>query len=121
MRNRRKSVPSQNLAPVILIAAGAVLILAVLIWQLVQSQSRPTTGTAVRPGGPTLTTAQIPRVSPAEALAAQQSQQAVIVDVRDAGSYAAGHISGAINIPLGELEQRAGELNAGQEIIFYCT
>ncbi len=119
MRKRRKSVSSQNLAPILLIAAGVVLVLGVLIWQVVQSQI--SARGAGLPGGPTLTTAQVSRVTPADALAAYQGEQAVLLDVRDAGSFAQEHVTGAVNIPLSELEQRSGELDAGRWIIPYCT
>lgn len=35
---------------------------------------------------------------------------AVIVDLRDATDFAAGHLAGARNIPFAELEKRSGEL-----------
>jgi len=44
----------------------------------------------------------------------------VLVDVRSAEEYAAGHIEGARSIPLDELEDRLAELPPGQEIVAYC-
>lgn len=46
----------------------------------------------------------------------------VIVDVRDAADFAAGHVRGAINIPLKELPQRVGELekSKSKSIIIVC-
>jgi rhodanese-related sulfurtransferase/predicted transcriptional regulator len=43
-----------------------------------------------------------------------------ILDVRPEDEFALGHLPGALNIPLGKLEQRLGELPAGREIIAYC-
>jgi ArsR family transcriptional regulator len=43
-----------------------------------------------------------------------------VLDVRPADEYAAAHLSGAINIPLAELERRLSELSPDQEIIAYC-
>jgi len=43
----------------------------------------------------------------------------VIVDVRDLRHFRDGHLPGAINIPLSELEQRAGELNPAAPTVFY--
>lgn len=43
-----------------------------------------------------------------------------VLDVRPADEYAAGHIPGAANIPLSELEQRLGDLTKDREIIAYC-
>jgi rhodanese-related sulfurtransferase/predicted transcriptional regulator len=44
----------------------------------------------------------------------------VLVDVRPADEYAAGHIEGARSIPLAELEQRLAELPPGAEVVAYC-
>jgi rhodanese-related sulfurtransferase/DNA-binding transcriptional ArsR family regulator len=44
----------------------------------------------------------------------------VLVDVRPASEYAAGHIAGAISVPHDELEQRLGELPRDQEVVAYC-
>ncbi|WP_276203549.1 sulfurtransferase TusA family protein [Paenibacillus fonticola] len=43
-----------------------------------------------------------------------------ILDVREPAEYAFGHIPGARSIPLGELEQRADELNPDEEIYVVC-
>jgi rhodanese-related sulfurtransferase/predicted transcriptional regulator len=43
-----------------------------------------------------------------------------ILDVRPEDEFALGHLPGALNIPLGKLEQRLGELPAGREVIAYC-
>jgi rhodanese-related sulfurtransferase len=45
---------------------------------------------------------------------------AVLVDVRPAEEYAAGHIDGARSIPLDELERRLAELPEDREVIAYC-
>jgi len=43
-----------------------------------------------------------------------------VLDVRPPEEYAAGHVPGAINIPLSELEQRLDELDTRKEIVAYC-
>ena len=43
-----------------------------------------------------------------------------VLDVRPAQEYAAGHIPGAINIPLPEINKRLHELPANREIVAYC-
>jgi 3-mercaptopyruvate sulfurtransferase SseA len=51
-----------------------------------------------------------------------EAKQAVVVDVRDAASFEAGHIPGALSVPLDEVEQRAGELKKlGKPILTYCA
>ncbi|HWT02955.1 MAG TPA: rhodanese-like domain-containing protein [Pyrinomonadaceae bacterium] len=61
------------------------------------------------------------RVTPAEARAAVEKGQAVIVDVRGEDSFKAGHIKGALWIPVGDIAARAGELPRGKTIITYCS
>jgi rhodanese-related sulfurtransferase len=43
-----------------------------------------------------------------------------VLDVRPDDEFALGHLPGALNIPLGKLEHRLGELPADREIIAYC-
>ena len=44
----------------------------------------------------------------------------VILDVRPEPEYAAGHLPGAIHIPLEELAERIGELPRNREVVAYC-
>jgi len=69
------------------------------------------------------TEAEVPRASIEEARVAIDSGAAIIVDVRSADAYALGHIEGAINIPLGEIETNPTGLDLDKEqwIITYCT
>lgn len=46
--------------------------------------------------------------------------EALVVDVRDAEEFAAGHIPGAINIPLGHLAQRQADLPRGRALLVHC-
>jgi len=43
-----------------------------------------------------------------------------VLDVRPSEEYASGHLPGAINIPLSELEKQLDQLNPEHEIIAYC-
>lgn len=43
-----------------------------------------------------------------------------VVDVRPAREYAAGHVPGAVNIPLDQLESHLKELKSAGEIVAYC-
>ncbi len=43
-----------------------------------------------------------------------------VLDVRPPVEYAAGHLPGAVNIPLTELKKHLGELNPEHEIVAYC-
>jgi hypothetical protein len=64
---------------------------------------------------------QIPRVTVAEANQAAQNGVAVIVDTRAASQFNLQHISGAINIPLDEVEARINELDPDTWYLTYCT
>jgi rhodanese-related sulfurtransferase/DNA-binding transcriptional ArsR family regulator len=44
----------------------------------------------------------------------------VVLDVRPRAEYDAGHIPGALSVPLEELTSRIDELPAGSEIVAYC-
>jgi rhodanese-related sulfurtransferase/DNA-binding HxlR family transcriptional regulator len=43
-----------------------------------------------------------------------------VLDVRPREEYQAGHVPGAVSVPLGELPERLAELPADQEIVAYC-
>jgi rhodanese-related sulfurtransferase len=46
--------------------------------------------------------------------------EVTVLDVRPAEEYRAGHIPGAVSVPLGELKKRLAELPKGREIVAYC-
>ncbi|MCA1030733.1 sulfurtransferase TusA family protein [Bacillus timonensis] len=48
------------------------------------------------------------------------NEKVTVLDVREPAEYAFGHIPGAINIPLGELEQRFHEINDSEDIHVIC-
>lgn len=43
-----------------------------------------------------------------------------VIDVRPAEEYAAGHVPGALNIPLAELEKHLADLPHDTEVVAYC-
>lgn len=55
-----------------------------------------------------------------ELLQLVSSGEAVVVDVRPAGEYLAGHIRGAISIPLDSLSKHLAKLPKNQEVVAYC-
>lgn len=48
------------------------------------------------------------------------SGEAMVIDVRPAAEYQAGHIEGAVNIPIDSLPDRLRELPHTQEVVAYC-
>jgi len=64
---------------------------------------------------------EIQRVTLEESKAAFDNGEAIFVDVRTTSAYQAGHIPGALSIPLAELPTQIDELDPDQWIITYCT
>lgn len=60
------------------------------------------------------------QVSREELLRRAAAGEVVVLDVRPAEEYAAGHIPGALSIPVDELAERLDELPAEQEVVAYC-
>jgi rhodanese-related sulfurtransferase/TusA-related sulfurtransferase len=59
-------------------------------------------------------------ISNEELLAKMNDSSITILDVREPAEYAFGHIPGAVSIPLGELEERMGELQQDNTIYVVC-
>ncbi len=59
------------------------------------------------------------RITPDEASQLLKKSKAVIVDIRDGGLYMAGHVKGALWIPLDELGSRVKELPRDKMVIAY--
>jgi rhodanese-related sulfurtransferase/DNA-binding transcriptional ArsR family regulator len=60
------------------------------------------------------------QVSREELLRRARDGEVVVLDVRPELEYAAGHIPGALSVPLDELPERLADLPADQEIVAYC-
>jgi rhodanese-related sulfurtransferase len=61
-------------------------------------------------------------ISPTEVSAAQSADAApLVVDVRGPKEYAAGHVLGAVNIPLGQLPKKLAKLTPGRRVVTYCN
>jgi ArsR family transcriptional regulator len=59
-------------------------------------------------------------VSRTELLDRLRAGAATILDVRPEDEFRQGHLSGALNIPLAQLERRLAELPPDREIVAYC-
>lgn len=53
-------------------------------------------------------------------LARVRSGEVTVLDVRPRDEYGAGHIPGAISVPLEQLEERLGEIPPDREVVAYC-
>ncbi len=107
------------------------------------TQQFPTTTAATTPGTTGFTTTSPMTTQPVNAPAAQSSPigdkstitriaaedlrervnagEVTLIDVRDANSYAAAHIPGALHIPYATVEANLDTLPKGKDIVFYCT
>ncbi len=56
----------------------------------------------------------------AELLRRVRAGEVTVLDVRPAEEYRAGHIPGALSIPLPELKKRLAELPKDREVVAYC-
>jgi rhodanese-related sulfurtransferase len=56
----------------------------------------------------------------AELLKRVRSKRVVVLDTRPASEYVAGHIAGAISVPVDDLQRRLKELTKGNEYVAYC-
>jgi rhodanese-related sulfurtransferase/DNA-binding transcriptional ArsR family regulator len=64
--------------------------------------------------------ARLEPVTRPELLERARSGRVTVLDVRPAEEYQAGHIEGAVSIPIDELEARLGELPKSKEVVAYC-
>jgi rhodanese-related sulfurtransferase len=87
----------------ILLVAAAVGSGAMLLWPMLRGA-----------GGASVNTLQATQL--------MNRENALVLDVRDAASYASGHILGARNVPLADLEKRIGELDKfkARPVIVMC-
>jgi len=54
-------------------------------------------------------------------LLAAQKAGAQVVDVRTQGEYAMGHIKGAVNVPVDELQNAAANWDRDKDYVLYCA
>jgi len=59
-------------------------------------------------------------VARGELLRRAQAGEVLVLDVRPSAEYAAGHIPGAVSVPLADLPARLDTLPAGTDIVAYC-
>jgi rhodanese-related sulfurtransferase/DNA-binding transcriptional ArsR family regulator len=55
-----------------------------------------------------------------ELLKRARSKRVVVLDTRPPSEYAAGHIAGAISVPVDDLQRRLRQLSKGKEYVAYC-
>jgi rhodanese-related sulfurtransferase len=63
---------------------------------------------------------QLDPIGRSELLARAEDDDVIVLDVRPGEEYEAGHIPGALSVPLDTLEQRLSGLSRDVEIVAYC-
>jgi hydroxyacylglutathione hydrolase len=56
----------------------------------------------------------------AERLGDERPPAVTVLDVRERGEWEAGHIAGAMNVPLGHLTDRVAELERDRPLVLHC-
>jgi len=105
------------------VAAG-VIAGSVIGWSAMRKTSAPAPAIQqplTHTGAGTLTETAVPRVSVDDLKRAVDGGQVTVIDVRDADSYLAAHIPGAIHIPLSYIEGELQYLPRTKPIVAYCT
>ena len=91
------------------IAAGVVVLLVALTWR-----PRPAPVQQVPGDGAA-------RTSVRELARMVERGEVIVIDVRDVDAYLAGHIEGALHIPLSYIAGEVPYLRKGKPIVTYCT
>jgi rhodanese-related sulfurtransferase len=73
-----------------------------LLWPLINKAT----------GGPELDTLAATRL---------MNDGAVVVDVREAEEFSAGHLTSAKHIPVGDIDKRIGDIPSGKPVLVYCA
>jgi len=61
-----------------------------------------------------------PLITPTEFASHRKQCDDFLLDVREPDEFEAGHIPGAINIPLNDIRRRISEIPRGKQILVYC-
>lgn len=91
----------------------------VWVWFLIGIILLAVPGAFVLQNFSTVTVAYPSEISVAQALT-KQKNGALILDVREPEEWVNGHISGAVNIPLGQLPEHLNEIPSNREIVVIC-
>jgi hypothetical protein len=76
---------------------------------------------AIPPSGPIGDKASVPRIAAEDVRERLNAGAITVIDVRDANSYAAGHIPGAMHIQFASMEGQVDLIPKGKPIVTYCT
>jgi len=124
-----------NKTPVIAVALVLLGVLTAVATSCLPAAPTPPTGALTPPlnptsgpapeftpaSPPTLTDTPVATISVAELkVKLEGDHRPVLLDVRTRADFDAGHINGALSLPLAEIPDRYGEVPRGVEIIVYA-
>ena len=128
---RRKTVGMNDW---LLMGGGLIVVAALVLFVFARNSRRaPEASVAGTPPAPVSAAAtpdpdhehggeaEVRRITALDLRSALDKGEAVVVDVRDVDSYAAGHIQGSMHIPLSFIESQVEYLPRGKMIVAYCT
>jgi phage shock protein E len=129
-RNRKNPAPARSNNWMIL-GIGTVLVVALIAYAMTRSNTSGAVE-ATRPAPAPMAAAPdadhdhgaestIRRMTATELRSALDRGEAVVIDVRDIDSYAAGHIAGSMHIPLEFIESQLPHLPRDKALVTYCT
>jgi hypothetical protein len=81
----------------------------------------PLTPAGITPPAQSPDKAEVTRIAAEDLQEKWKAGNVTVVDVRDALSFEAGHIPGALNMPLASVEANLDLLPKGKPIVTYCT
>lgn len=134
--NKRPQPDSNPNAAYAVMTAGAIAVLALVGWALYRSFNAPVASTIVT--APSATTAPLPppaasagddeaakaavkRISAGELHQRLEKNEVTLIDVRLEEGWVAGHIRGAMHIPLASVESYLSYIPRDKPIVTYCT
>ena len=99
----------------------AVALIVFAVWHARQPRATPAAAPAPATMSTVDETAGAPRIEPDDLLTHFKAGDVTIIDVRDADSFLASHIPGALHIPLARVDGEVQYLPKGKPIVTYCT
>jgi predicted sulfurtransferase len=97
------------------VALAAAALVVVLLAAFAMRPKAPASAPPATPGD------GVARTSPRQLASMLARNEVIVLDVRDADAYIAGHIEGALHIPLTYIAGEIPYLRKGKPIVTYCT
>ena len=133
-KSGKQASPKNNLAAYAIPIVVGVVLVVLVIGAVVLNEQRLSSAAAVEPeeiSVPVVTVEpqptqsipypEVPRITLKETQSLLEKRQAVLIDVRDTAAYDQSHATGALSLPVAEMESRLNELPRDKTLILYCT